>query len=144
MDFHTANSDEVDRKLRKFYCEAKPKDTNKSYMMDAQTGYYHKTHWKNIRSAINRHLNDIDISRYKEFKPANQTLDVMLKLEHQDPQNTKRSSIQRICPNFFHIYGQPSYFTACNKKPTAYNDGTTAYNNKPTAYNDVTRAFNKK
>ena len=52
-------------------------------MMDAQTGYYHKNTLKNIRSAINRHLNDIgrsvDIVRDKEFKPANQTLDGMLK-----------------------------------------------------------------
>ena len=47
-------------------------------MMDAQTGYYHKNTFKNIRSAINRHLNDtgrsIDTVRDKEFKPANQTL----------------------------------------------------------------------
>ena len=57
-------------------------------MMDAQTGYYHKNTLKNSRAAINRHLNDIgrsvDIVRDKEFKTANQTLDGMLKLEHQD------------------------------------------------------------
>ena len=80
--------------------------------MDAQTGYYHKNTLKNSRAAINRHLNDIghsvDIVRDKEFKTANQTLDGMLKLEHQDPQNTKRSSIQRTCQKFLHIYGQPS------------------------------------
>ena len=51
-------------------------------MMDAQTGNYHKNTLKNIRSAINRHPNDIgssvDFVRDKEFKPANQTLDGML------------------------------------------------------------------
>ena len=80
MDIHTVNSDKLARKLRKFYCEAKPKHTNKLNMMDAQTGYYHKNTLKNIRSAINRHLNDIiDIVRDKDFKPADQTLDGMLK-----------------------------------------------------------------
>ena len=80
--------------------------------MDAQTGYYHKNTLKNSRAAINRHLNDIgrsvDIVRDKEYKTANQALDGMLNLEHQDPQNTKRSSIQRTCQKFLHIYGQPS------------------------------------
>ena len=116
MDFHTVNSDELARKLRKFYCGAKPKDINKSNMMDAQTGYYHNSTLKNIRWAINRHLNDIgrsvEIVRDKEFKQANQTLDGMLKKMTQigSSRLTKHKEviIQRICPKLIHIYGQPS------------------------------------
>lgn len=84
LDFEKVEIDELANKLRKFFCEAKPKESNKSkYMMDAQSGYYHKNTLKNIRSAINRHLQDIgrsiDIVRDKEFKSTNHTLDGMLK-----------------------------------------------------------------
>ena len=51
--------------------------------MNAQTGYYHKNTPKNIRSANNRPVynfgRSVDIVRDKEFKPANKTLDGILK-----------------------------------------------------------------
>lgn len=65
--------------LKKFYCEARPKENKNS------ASIYHKNTLVNIRGAINRHIQDIqrdppvDIVRDKEFKSANGVLDGLLK-----------------------------------------------------------------
>ncbi|XP_061176184.1 uncharacterized protein LOC133185142 [Saccostrea echinata] len=85
LDFKTVTSEILAEKLRKFYCEAKPKSTSErtAELTVAQAENYHKNSLKNLRAAINRHLQDlgrsIDIVRDKEFKTANHTLDGMLK-----------------------------------------------------------------
>ncbi|KAK3106038.1 hypothetical protein FSP39_011471 [Pinctada imbricata] len=85
VDFHEINSDELNIKLRRFYAEAQPANVSKraNSMSEAQASEYHKNSFKAIRSAINRHLNDlnrdIDIVRDKAFKTANQALDGKLK-----------------------------------------------------------------
>ena len=74
---------------------------------------------KNIRSAINRHLNDIgrsvDIVRDKEFKSANQTLDEMLKKMTKIGASRPTKHKEVINPedlfkisSYLVIYGQPS------------------------------------
>ena len=85
LNFESVIPEVLAQKLRRFYCEAKPKNTAKRAedLTLAQSENYHKNSLKSIRSAINRHLQDlgrsIDIVRDKEFKSANNTLDGMLK-----------------------------------------------------------------
>lgn len=85
LDFKTVSPEVLATKLRRFYCEAKPKSTSKrsEELTDVQAENYHKNSLKSIRSAINRYLQDLkrsmDIVRDKEFKSANHTLDGMLK-----------------------------------------------------------------
>ena len=65
------------KRLTKFYCEARPQ------VKDQEQQEYHRHTLKNIRGAVNRHLQDIgrniDIVRDKEFKLANKTMDGVLK-----------------------------------------------------------------
>ncbi|KAK3105732.1 hypothetical protein FSP39_004479 [Pinctada imbricata] len=85
VDFHEINIDELNIKLRRFYAEAQPANVSKraNCLSEAKASEYHKKSFKTIRSAINRHLNDlnrdIDIVRDKAFKTANQTFDGKLK-----------------------------------------------------------------
>lgn len=85
LDFKTVSPEVLATKLRRFYCEAKPKSTSKrsEELTDVQAENYHKNSLKSIRSAINRYLQDLkrsmDIVRDKDFKSANHTLDGMLK-----------------------------------------------------------------
>lgn len=86
LEFETAPSDVLAIHLRKFYCEAKPKESpsRKEKLLPVQADHYHKNTLKNLRSALNRHLQDlrrnVDIVRDKEFKSANHTLDGMIKV----------------------------------------------------------------
>ena len=70
LDKTTVSTQELAEKLRTFYGEAKSKGD-------------HKNTLKNIRSAINRHIQDldraIDVIRGVEFRSANRVLDGMLK-----------------------------------------------------------------
>lgn len=72
----TVSPDELAEKLAKFYCEATPQE-------DKKFDIYHKNTLKNIRSAINRHLSDInsgiDIVHDKAFKHANCSLNSLLR-----------------------------------------------------------------
>lgn len=85
LDFKTVSPEVLATKLRRFYCEAKPKSTSKrsEELTYVQAENYHKNSLKSIRSAINRYLQDLkrsmDIVRDKDFKSANHTLDGMLK-----------------------------------------------------------------
>ena len=85
LNFESVIPEVLAQKLRRFYCEAKPQNTAKraEELTLAQSENYHKNSVKSMRSAINRHLQDlggpIDIVRDKEFKSANNTLDGMLK-----------------------------------------------------------------
>ena len=85
FNFESVIPEVLAKKLRRFYCEAKPQNTAKraEELTLAQSENYHKNSVKSMRSAINRHLQDlgrpIDIVREKEFKSANNTLDGMLK-----------------------------------------------------------------
>lgn len=85
MDLAVVGADAMAEKLGKFYCEAKPKDTEKrsQSLPQKHAEEYHKNTLKNLRAAINRHLQDIghkmDIVHDKEFKKANAVLDGMLK-----------------------------------------------------------------
>ena len=72
-------------KLRKFYCEARPKHVEKrgQSMPALYAAEYHRNTLKNIRAAINRHLHDpdidVDIVRDKELIHANRALDGTMK-----------------------------------------------------------------
>ena len=83
QNFESVIPEVLAQELRRFYCEAKPKNTAKRAedLTLAQSENYHKKSLKSIRSAINRHLQDLGryIDRDKEFKSANNTLDGMLK-----------------------------------------------------------------
>lgn len=85
LDFSTVSGVDLGEKLRKFYCEAKPKDVKKreNSMTVEQAAEYNKNTLKNIRAAINRKLcdvgRDLDIVRDKEFKSANKALDGLMK-----------------------------------------------------------------
>ena len=85
LDLTEVDKDSLSEKLAKFYCEAKPKDAEKrsTSMPMKHAEVYHKNTLKNLRAAINRHLQDmghtIDIVNDKEFKRANSVLDGMLK-----------------------------------------------------------------
>ena len=72
VDEHT-----LAKRLTKFYREARPQ------VKEQEQQEYHRHTLKNIRGAVNRHLQDIgrniDIVRDKEFKLANKTMDGVLK-----------------------------------------------------------------
>ena len=78
LDTTTANIEELSEKLRKFYGGAKSKGGD----------VYHKNTLKNIRGAINRHMQDlgreIDVIRGIEFRSANRVLDGMMKQMAKD------------------------------------------------------------
>ena len=73
----TVDEPTLAKRLTKFYCEARPQ------VKDQEQQEYHRHTLKNIRGALNRHLQDIgrniDIVRDKEFKLANKTMDGVLK-----------------------------------------------------------------
>ena len=73
LDTNDVSLTELGDKLRRFYCEARPKVGE----------CYHKNTLNNIRAAIHRHFQDIgrqiDIIRGTEFRSANRALDGMLK-----------------------------------------------------------------
>ena len=73
----TVDESALAKRLTKFYCEARPQ------VKDQEQQEYHRHTLKNIRGAVNRHLQDIgrniDIVRDKEFKLANMTMDGVLK-----------------------------------------------------------------
>lgn len=85
LNFKTVSPKVLAAKLRKFYCEAKPKSVSKrsEELTDVQDENNHKNSLKSIRSAINRYLQDIrrskNIVRDKEFKSANHILEGMFK-----------------------------------------------------------------
>ena len=85
LDFSAVEPEDLALRLRKFYCEATPKQTDarKRAVGDAQATEYHRNSLLNIRAAINRHIKDlkrdVDIVRDKPFKRANNTLDGFLK-----------------------------------------------------------------
>lgn len=85
LDVATVSEENLATVLRKFYCEAKPKqsDHRKKNLGENLAGTYHKNTMKNMRAAINRYLADngrnIDIIRNPIFKSANNTLDGLLK-----------------------------------------------------------------
>ncbi|XP_048749546.2 uncharacterized protein LOC125661544 isoform X3 [Ostrea edulis] len=98
VDFSSINSQDLATLLTKFYCEAKPKPLNSrqnAFTAEA-AGEYHKNTLKNIRGAINRHLQDlgrnIDIVNDKEFRATNRTLKGLLKLRMQE--RLSRPSLQ--------------------------------------------------
>ena len=85
VDFNTIQSEELAQMLRNFYAEATPQVTTKRLtdLNENEAGEYHKNSMKSIRTAINRHLHDIDrdidIVRDKIFKRANDVLDGKMK-----------------------------------------------------------------
>ena len=76
--------------LMKFYCEVKPQDPEKrsNTMPEQQANIYHKNSMCNIRSAINRHIQDIgrsiDIVQDPQFKAANRIFSGILKERMRD------------------------------------------------------------
>lgn len=84
LDFNNINPEELANKLDKFYAEATPKpDQKRSEKMKEQASEYHKNSFKSIRSALNRHIQnlgrDFDIVRDRQFKTCNSILDGKLK-----------------------------------------------------------------
>jgi hypothetical protein len=86
INFEEISTVELNEKLRHFYAETQPQriDKRAQFMDTSLASEYHKNSFKNIRSAINRHIHDIgrdiDIVRDKEFRTANNVLDGKLKI----------------------------------------------------------------
>jgi len=85
LNFEEVSMDELAEKLRKFYCEATPKPAEQrtKTLPQHQVNEYHRNTMTNIRSAINRHLKDLDrrfdIVRDIEFTKANRTFEGFFK-----------------------------------------------------------------
>ena len=62
LNFEEVSKDELAEKLRKFYCEATPKPAEQrtKTLPQHQVNEYYRNTMTNIRSAINRHLKDLD------------------------------------------------------------------------------------
>lgn len=88
-------------------------------MIDVQTQHYHKNTLKNIRSAINRHLQDIgrpiNIVHDTMFKSANRTLDGMLKAMTQS--GASRPTLHKTVLNPHDLEKISSYFKAAPFSP---------------------------
>ncbi|KAK3089650.1 hypothetical protein FSP39_005342 [Pinctada imbricata] len=86
IDLHTISPENLNNNLRHFYAEIQPKPSEKENQEETSSEY-HKNTIKGIRSALNRHLNDIgrniDIVKDKEFKQANAALQGKLKQNMQ-------------------------------------------------------------
>jgi len=89
-DFENISVVELDQRLGKFYAEAVPKQNeNRSKQMSKeQASEYTQNSFKSIRSAINRHLQDLgrdlEIVRGREFRTSNNILDGKLKKNLQE------------------------------------------------------------
>lgn len=89
-DFENISVVELDQRLGKFYAEAAPKQNeNRSKQMSKeQASEYTQNSFKSIRSAINRHLQDLgrdlEIVRGREFRTSNNILDGKLKKNLQE------------------------------------------------------------
>ena len=87
--------------------------------MPIQAETYHKNTLKNIRSAINRHLQDvgrtIDIVHDKDFKSANHTLDGMLKSMTRS--GASRPTNHKPVISSEDLKKMSSYFTAAPYSP---------------------------
>jgi hypothetical protein len=89
-DFASISCSDLDQRLGKFYVEAapKPNQSRAKQMAAEQANEYTKNSFKSIRSAINRHFQDlgrdIDIVRGKEFRASNNILDGKLKKNLQE------------------------------------------------------------
>jgi hypothetical protein len=88
-------------------------------LTDAQTETYHKNSLKSLRSAINRHLQDlgrsIDVVRDKEFKAANHTLDGMLKSKTKT--GASRTTLHKDVINTKDLQRTSSYFKCAPSSP---------------------------
>lgn len=79
IDITNIEKEELCIILRRFYCEASPKESAaRTKKFGNSANLYQKNTLKNIRSGVNRHLSDIgrniDIVNDAEFKSANRTL----------------------------------------------------------------------
>ena len=85
VDFKTVEPEYLADLLREFYGSAAPRVTEgrKKSLSEVHAQEYHKNTLKNMRGAINRHLNDlhrgIDIVRDKQFLKCNNLLNAKLK-----------------------------------------------------------------
>ncbi|KAL5018998.1 hypothetical protein ScPMuIL_004720 [Solemya velum] len=88
-NFQEVTEEELDKLLVRFYAEATPKQNEKRErkLGTENAAEYHKNTMKNIRSAINRHLKNlnrnIDVVRDKSFRKSNNVLDGKLKYNLQ-------------------------------------------------------------
>ncbi|KAL5018423.1 hypothetical protein ScPMuIL_004145, partial [Solemya velum] len=88
-NFQEVTEEERDKLLVRFYAEATPKQNEKRErkLGTENAAEYHKNTMKNIRSAINRHLKNlnrnIDVVRDKSFRKSNNVLDGKLKYNLQ-------------------------------------------------------------
>jgi hypothetical protein len=91
VDLQTISPEDLSKKMKQFYCDARPSASKTPPKQRPKTapgpkttdGLYHKSTLINIRAAINRKLADlqrnIDVVRDKVFKTANGALDGLLK-----------------------------------------------------------------
>lgn len=83
LDFLVVSVDNLASIIGRFYCEARPKnvDTRATSLKQEHAEEYHKHTLKNIRAALNRHLQDIgrdiDIVRDRQFKTCKKTLNIV-------------------------------------------------------------------
>ncbi|XP_052068538.1 uncharacterized protein LOC127707827 isoform X2 [Mytilus californianus] len=86
VDLESISKEDLNNNLKHFYAEFKPKYQEKraSRMPEKYASVYHRNTFINVRSALNRHLKDlqrnIDIVRDKEFRNSNNMLDSTLKM----------------------------------------------------------------
>lgn len=86
VNFENVDQKNLNEKLRHFYAEAKPKNTEKRLksMSIEHANVYHKNSLKNVRAALNRHIKDMgrdfDIVKDTAFRSSNVILDSTLKM----------------------------------------------------------------
>lgn len=118
LDMTTVSSDELNMKLGKLYCEARPQ-TNGTTHKNKQLQEYHKNSMKSIRAAINRHLSDIerdiDIVKDRQFKQANKLLSGMLK--HNMTQGISRPTQHKEIIWHGDLRKMSTYLSRCGDNP---------------------------
>ena len=107
--------------LTKFYCEVKPQDPEKrsNTMPEHQANIYHQNSMCNIRSAINRHIQDkgrsIDIVRDPQFKAANRIFSGILKERKRD--GSSRPTSHKEIINYADLKKIQEYFADAPNDP---------------------------
>ena len=117
LDFARISCSDLNQRLGKCYAEAAPKPNQSmaKQMAAEQANEYTNNSFKSIRSAINRHFQDlgrdIDIDRGKEFRVSNNILDGKLrkKLQEDLARPTKHKEVitnNEMENNSTYLYGE--------------------------------------
>ncbi|WAR22574.1 hypothetical protein MAR_016548 [Mya arenaria] len=104
LDFYTVTKDNLAEKLRKFYCEANPKQNgHREKVLPAhQANEYHRNTMTNIKCDKSDIDRNVDIVRDPEFTKSNRTFDGHLKsrMESGTSRPTQHKEISQVTTCF--------------------------------------------